>query len=153
MQNQPQKSTAIFIRTSQSHAMRAIFATDLAQQLEWLNIVHCRIWYRCGPSVWFLSAKQTGTLFIVVRLQQIDGTVNRILLKLQAGPNELCDNIRFQVKCSSMLLSVDGNTAHLNADASDDHEENAGSDSHQLRTPVLVSWGETVTDRIDVDGG
>ena len=61
-----------------------------------------------------------------MQLQRIEGTVNRILLILQAGPNELCDNIRFQVKCSSMLLSVDGNTAHLNADASGGHEEKCG---------------------------
>ena len=35
--------------------MRPILTTDLAKRLEWLNIVHSRIWYRCGPSVWFLS--------------------------------------------------------------------------------------------------
>ena len=83
----------------------------------------------------------------------MEGTVNRVLLKLQAGPNELCENIRFQVSCSSMLLSADVITTHLNAERSGDSEEGEeGSNSIDLRTPVMVCQGEVVTNRVYKDG-
>jgi hypothetical protein len=74
----------------------------------------------------------------------LEGTVNRILFKLQAGDGEYCYDMKYKVSCSSMLLSSDGTTTHLTpgkvVPPSTDSEikvETAGT-----RTPVLVSRDE-----------
>jgi hypothetical protein len=76
----------------------------------------------------------------------IEGTVNRILLKLQSGPNEFCENIKFQVNCSSMLLSLDGSTTHLNSVSSDMDAKKTGNN---WRTPALVCRDESSLDQVE----
>lgn len=63
----------------------------------------------------------------------IEGTVNRVLLRLQAGPAEICEDIKFRLSCSSMLLCSDGTTKHLTT------EENTIADIGTARVPSLVS--------------
>ena len=68
----------------------------------------------------------------------IEGTVNRICLKLQAGNEEVCSEIKFKVTCSTTIVMEDGTTKTLSAEESTEGNtipmKNAGS-----RTPVLVA--------------
>lgn len=80
----------------------------------------------------------------------IEGTVNRILLKLQAGPNELCDNLKFEISCSSMLLSLDGTITHLNNVSSEIDVKTKGNN---WRTPVLVYRDEGSLDQVETHFG
>lgn len=68
----------------------------------------------------------------------IEGTVNRICLKLQAGNEEVCSEIKFKVTCSTTIVMEDGTTKTLSAEESSEGNtipmKNAGS-----RTPVLVA--------------
>jgi hypothetical protein len=75
----------------------------------------------------------------------LEGTVNRLVFKLQAGDGEFCYDVNYKVSSSSKLLSSDGATADLTPEKgvppSTDSEvkvETAGK-----RTPVLVSPDET----------
>jgi hypothetical protein len=43
----------------------------------------------------------------------LEGTVNRILLKLQAGQNERCTDVKFSVSCFSILMTPNGSTKRL----------------------------------------
>lgn len=69
----------------------------------------------------------------------LEGTVNRILLKLQAGPSEECRDIRYKVTCSTTQLSLDGSTNLL---GSGDDIIGGTPDNDQklknIRCPVLV---------------
>jgi hypothetical protein len=74
----------------------------------------------------------------------LEGTVNRLVFKLQAGDGEFCYDVNYKVSCSSMLLSSDGSKTHLSpvkgVPPSTDSEVKL--DSAGMRTPVLVSPDE-----------
>jgi hypothetical protein len=71
----------------------------------------------------------------------LEGTVNRILLKLKAGAEENCTDVTFRVLCSSLLISIDGSTKRIVSE-DDDAESEKGStekmNQSAVRTPVLV---------------
>ena len=88
--------------------------------------------------------KVTNLTEPMINGKALEGTVNRILFKLQAGDGECCYDMKYKVSCSSMLLSSDGTTTHLTPEkavppSTDSKEkvETAGT-----RTPVLVSRDE-----------
>ena len=65
----------------------------------------------------------------------LEGTINRILLKLEAGPSEECRDIKYRVTCSTTQLSLDGSTNLLG------HDNGILPDTEELkkvRCPVLV---------------
>jgi hypothetical protein len=103
-----------------------------------------------GPTPQMIVTNMTDPL---TGSKAIEGTVNRILIKLQAGPNELCGDIKFTVNCTSMLLSMDGTTTHLNNEAPDDNDQNNEGDFETMRTPSLVCRDESVTDQVATDFG
>jgi hypothetical protein len=43
----------------------------------------------------------------------LEGTVNRMLLKLQAGQNERCTDVKFSMTCFSVLITPTGSTKRL----------------------------------------
>jgi len=69
----------------------------------------------------------------------LEGTVNRIVLKLEAGPHEECREIRYKVTCSTTQLSLDGSTNLLDqgmlSDSIVSYEQ-----LKQMRCPVLVKF-------------
>jgi len=77
----------------------------------------------------------------------VEGTVNRILLKLRAGPTELCEDIKFRLSCSSMLLCSDGTTKHLTT------EEKTIADIGSARVPALVSQDPRAKEAARTDFG
>jgi hypothetical protein len=72
----------------------------------------------------------------------LEGTVNRILLKLKAGAEENCTDVTFRVSCSSLLINIDGNTKRIVSedDNGDDSETRSTEKMNNpaVRTPVLV---------------
>ena len=76
----------------------------------------------------------------------LEGTVNRVLLQLQAGPAEHCVDINFRVSCFSVLISNDGVTKRLVAekDLSSEAENSIDMKNPKYRTPVLVSENDSV---------
>ena len=70
----------------------------------------------------------------------LEGTVNRVVLKLQAGPGEHCVDINFRVSCFSVLISAGGNTKRLvsEEDLSSEAETSVNMKDPKYRTPVLV---------------
>ena len=70
----------------------------------------------------------------------LEGTVNRILLKLEAGQDEDCYDVKYRVKCSTILMSSDGSTTRStpedDAKAPSDGTEKVKND--EMRTPVIV---------------
>lgn len=77
----------------------------------------------------------------------LEGTVNRVLLKLQAGPDERCSNVKLSLSCYSVLITPFGSTKRLVSE-----QELAGVENSldmkisSLRTPILVSVSPTPTD-------
>lgn len=69
----------------------------------------------------------------------MEGTVNRILMKLENGLNEECHDIKYRINCSNTLLSIDGSTRHLNSDGSNISDD---SKTENFRAPVLVTSGK-----------
>lgn len=73
----------------------------------------------------------------------IEGTVNRVLLKLQAGSREECSDIQFNVTCFSVLMSPEGVTKRLVPSSEVAESETSFDMSNPAyRTPVMVSRGE-----------
>lgn len=75
----------------------------------------------------------------------LEGTVNRIIFKLKAGPQENCTDVKFRVTCSSLLISAEGKTKKISSEESDDQENNPIADMKNpcVRTPVLVTKDES----------
>jgi hypothetical protein len=75
----------------------------------------------------------------------VEGTVNRILLRLKAGQNENCLDVKFKVICSSFLISPEGNVRR-GVDATDDslydRDTAVSKEDSRVRTPVLVKRDE-----------
>ena len=77
----------------------------------------------------------------------LEGTVNRVLLKLQAGPREICSDVKFKVFCSSLLITSEGRTRKI---AEEDPTGSAKDPIASLRdprvrTPVLVLKDDAAT--------
>jgi hypothetical protein len=70
-----------------------------------------------------------------------EGTVNRILLKLQAGQGENCSDVTCDVSCFSVLLTPDGLTKRLvsERELTDQADNSVNMKNPAFRTPVLVS--------------
>lgn len=70
----------------------------------------------------------------------LEGTVNRILLKLEAGPSEICKDLKYQIKFSSVFVAADGKTLNLSEESSSPEqgiplkEKNA-----KTRAPLIVA--------------
>ena len=63
-----------------------------------------------GPMSQMLITNLTDPL---INGMAFEGTVNRVLLKLKAGPNEICRDLKYTISCSSLVLQSDGTTKHL----------------------------------------
>lgn len=82
----------------------------------------------------------------------IEGTVNRICLKLRAGPEEMCSDIRYTIKCSTTLVTGDGATKNLTAEVSmgdnDIYMKGPG-----VRAPVIVAESPHIDSQEKLDYG
>lgn len=85
----------------------------------------------------------------------LEGTVNRILFKVEAGTGECCFDIDYKVTCSTTLLSSDGSTTHLNPEAGVPPSTEGDVDLEVVgkRTPVIVSPDEAGTGVRSTDFG
>jgi hypothetical protein len=76
----------------------------------------------------------------------LEGTVNRILLRLEAGSLENCLDVKFKVKCSSFLVTEEGKTKRL-VDAKEvipiDAEFGISNEDPRVRFPILVTRDES----------
>jgi hypothetical protein len=74
----------------------------------------------------------------------LEGTVNRVLLRLKAGSNENCTDVKLRVSCSSLLISIEGKTKRITAEPAEDEDEGSVADikNPRVRTPVLVMRDE-----------
>jgi hypothetical protein len=74
----------------------------------------------------------------------IEGTVNRVLLKLQAGSMERCFNIKISISCFSVLVTPSGSTKRLvsEEELTPEGENSIDMKNPQFRSPVLVCPGE-----------
>ena len=73
--------------------------------------------------------------------QALEGTVNRTLLLLQAGPNETCVDIEISTSCFSILLTSAGATKRLVSDEelqSPEMENGLNMTDSRCRTPIMV---------------
>ncbi|OEU21398.1 hypothetical protein FRACYDRAFT_267922, partial [Fragilariopsis cylindrus CCMP1102] len=71
----------------------------------------------------------------------LEGTINRIVLKLKAAENETCANVMIRVNCSSVLTTNDGKTKRISVkddDVSTENEDVEDKKNPRVRTPVLV---------------
>jgi hypothetical protein len=74
----------------------------------------------------------------------IEGTVNRVLLKLQAGPREECSDIKYNVSCFSVLMSPEGVTKRLVPENElAESETSVDMSNAAYRTPTMVSRDES----------
>lgn len=72
----------------------------------------------------------------------IEGTVNRICLKLRAGPEEMCSDIRYMIKCSSTLVTGDGAIKNLTSEVSTG-DNDISMKGPGVRAPVIVTKNPT----------
>ena len=86
---------------------------------------------QAGMSVLNLTQGCTGG-------KALEGTVNRILLKLTAGAAEECQNISLTCSVSSFLVSATGDTTKIASEGSDDTDTRVHPTNPKVRTPVLV---------------
>ena len=76
----------------------------------------------------------------------LEGTVNRILLKLEAGPAENCSDMQIRVQCASLLITVEGKSKRITAgEAADDQAPSVDRKNPRVRTPVLVMQDENAS--------
>lgn len=76
------------------------------------------------------------------RRKVMEGTVNRILLRVRAGPGESCRDLKFSVKCSSvMALTEEGPDGPVQKEL----EDNADPARPPKRVPMLVEQDATMT--------
>ena len=71
----------------------------------------------------------------------LEGTVNRILVKLQAAPHENCTDVTFRVSCTSLLITLEGTTKKITSGLSAEEDKGSAVDCKVpgVRTPVLVT--------------
>lgn len=71
----------------------------------------------------------------------LDGTVNRILLQLQADRGETCENLEISASCFSVLITPTGATKRLVSEdeiMSPETENSLNMSDARCRTPILV---------------
>lgn len=70
----------------------------------------------------------------------LEGTVNRVLLRLKAGSEENCSDVAVRVSCSNVLVSGSGDSTRITSNPADEEENISIVDPLNLhvRTPVLV---------------
>jgi hypothetical protein len=71
----------------------------------------------------------------------LEGTINRIVLKLKAAENETCANVMIRVNCSSVLTTNNGKKNRISVkddDVSTENEDVEDKKNPRVRTPVLV---------------
>jgi len=78
------------------------------------------------------------------RGKAMEGTVNRVLLKLEAGQKEKCHDIKYKINCTTTLVSIDGTTTNPATDIDDDNRDR--ETIKEQRIPVLVASDETMQD-------
>jgi hypothetical protein len=71
----------------------------------------------------------------------VEGTVNRILLRLTAGQKERCNNLKYKISCFSVLVTPGGSTRRLVSEQEVTSEPGTSADMKNpaFRTPTLVS--------------
>jgi hypothetical protein len=71
----------------------------------------------------------------------LEGTVNRLLLKLKAGADEFCNDITINVSCFSVLVTSSGSTKRLvsREELSNESENSVDMSNPRYRTPILVN--------------
>jgi hypothetical protein len=77
----------------------------------------------------------------------LEGTVNRIILKLKAGLQENCTDVKFRVTCSSLLVTAEGKTKRIAAEEAEGQELDpiANMKNARVRTPVQVTKDDFAT--------
>jgi hypothetical protein len=68
----------------------------------------------------------------------IEGTVNRVCLKLEAGPDERCGEIKYQVKVTTFFEASDGTTKRL-TEVGSQVENMVDMKGPDVRAPILVA--------------
>ena len=71
----------------------------------------------------------------------VEGTVNRVVLRLTAGKNESCTKVMIRVKCCSSLTNVNGENKQISlkdTDAIIESKDSADMTNPRVRAPVLV---------------
>jgi hypothetical protein len=78
----------------------------------------------------------------------VEGTINRIVLKLQAGSGEVCSNIKISVSCFSVLVTPSGSTKRLvsQEDITAETENSLDMTNPAYRTPVLLGRTEETSE-------
>ena len=73
-----------------------------------------------------------------------EGTVNRIVLKLKAGSQENCNDIKIRFSCSSLMISPEGQTILIKGEGEENPEGKRIADKKNpsVRTPILVQKDE-----------
>jgi hypothetical protein len=75
----------------------------------------------------------------------LEGTVNRILLKLHAGSEESCSEMNLAVSCFSVLITPSGPTKRLvsEEELSNEAENSIDMRNPRCRTPILVKAAQS----------
>jgi hypothetical protein len=70
----------------------------------------------------------------------MEGTVNRIILKLKAGSQESCSDVKVKFSSSSLMITNEGQTLPIKGDDEENPEGKpiASKNNQNVRTPVLV---------------
>ncbi|CAB9526622.1 trafficking protein particle complex [Seminavis robusta] len=127
-------------RKHPAHLKRTPFEEDNYVASAWCRPLHMPLpnGPRCLRALAPMPDMQISNLTqSVSKGKAVEGTVNRICLKLEAGGDERCGNIKYKIKCTSSFEASDGTTKRLTE--SDSSEENTVSmKAPDVRAPVLV---------------
>lgn len=76
----------------------------------------------------------------LTKQKAVEGTVNRVVLKLQPGAAEHCINMKVSVSCFSVLITATGTVKRLvsTTEIKDEDENSLDMTDPNLRTPILV---------------
>jgi hypothetical protein len=90
----------------------------------------------------------------------LEGTVNRILLQLKAGPQEKCRDVAIRLSCSSVLVTPSGGSTRISTKKDDDEDSSNLVDpkNPHVRNPVLLrqqdqAKGGTIEYGYDIPSG
>jgi hypothetical protein len=76
----------------------------------------------------------------------LEGTINRVLLRLKAGDQEDCSDVAVRFSCSSFLVSASGDSTKISSEPIEGEETMSVVDplNPHVRTPVLVKTDKDV---------
>ena len=129
--------------TTELNIIRTPFEEESYVAASWMRPIHLPM--KFGPRCLRVSPPLPD--MIVTNLTEnytngktLEGTVNRILLRLEAGQIETCKDVAIRVSCSSFLVSAAGVSTKISATTNDDEEKASVIDptNPHARTPVLV---------------